>query len=58
MNLSFTFLLFFIEVLALKKPFQRDVLVGSVGQGSSNGDGEYPALELSKGNVDGVRKSF
>ena len=42
----------------MEKPLQRDVLVGSVGQRSSDGDGECSAFELLKGDVNGVRKGI
>ncbi len=38
----------------MKKPFERDVLVGSIGQRPTNGDGKYSGFELLEGNVNGV----
>lgn len=42
----------------MKEPFQGDVLVGSIGKRSADGDGEYPALKLFEGDVDGVGGGF
>jgi hypothetical protein len=46
------------EASVVKKPLQWDVLIGSIGQCPANCDRQYPALKLSKGNVDGIRKKL
>ena len=44
--------------LVLKKPFKGNVLIGFVRQRSADGHRKCSAVELLKGDVDGVCKGF
>jgi len=44
--------------LPLKKPFKRNILIGFIGQRSADGDRKCSAVELLKGDVDGVCKGL